>query len=288
MAQLTFAAGSPSSAPAGELPGHLDDPRDQGRDDLLAGLAARLGRVADDTGRGDVAQHVHRHDRRPAPCASSRTCRTTSTADRPLAPLRRGRRHRGVASESTIRWPSASASEVSASSAWIIGPSIAARTSAARSHHWTRKTRRPVVSIVWFTATVSAAMLPPWPLTAIRRSKPWWASESQTSRKTCRNVVVESLQAAGELHVVPGERHVQRRRHEQPDALLLPRLGGAAGRARARSGSRCRAADGGRAARSSRSGAARRPHRAVCTASTSGQVIRSRKCSVTRPPRTRR
>src|SRR5205823_12097449 len=35
-------------------------------------------------------------------------------------------------------------------------------------------------------------MLPPCPLTARRFSKPWWTSESQTSRNTCRKVVVES------------------------------------------------------------------------------------------------
>src|SRR5256885_1813202 len=34
-------------------------------------------------------------------------------------------------------------------------------------------------------------MLPPCPLTASRFSKPWWTSESQTSRKTCRKVVVD-------------------------------------------------------------------------------------------------
>src|SRR5690242_12174777 len=34
-------------------------------------------------------------------------------------------------------------------------------------------------------------MLPPCPLTATRFSKPWWTSESHTSRKTCRKVVVE-------------------------------------------------------------------------------------------------
>src|SRR5919204_6381321 len=40
-------------------------------------------------------------------------------------------------------------------------------------------------------------MLPPWPLTATRFSKPWWTSESQTSRKTCRKVVVESRMLPG-------------------------------------------------------------------------------------------
>src|SRR5579859_6980737 len=40
-------------------------------------------------------------------------------------------------------------------------------------------------------------MLPPCPLTAIRFSKPWWASESQTSRKTWKNVVVDSRTEPG-------------------------------------------------------------------------------------------
>ena len=66
-------------------------------------------------------------------------------------------------------------------------------------------------------------MLPPWPLTATRCSKPWWTSESQTSRKTWKNVVVDRRIAARELHVVPGQRHVQRRGDEQDrDALLSP------------------------------------------------------------------
>ena len=40
-------------------------------------------------------------------------------------------------------------------------------------------------------------MLPPWPLTATRFSKPWWASESQTSRNTWKNVVVDRRIAPG-------------------------------------------------------------------------------------------
>src|SRR5262245_28294117 len=35
-------------------------------------------------------------------------------------------------------------------------------------------------------------MLPPWPFTATSVSKPWCTSESQTSRKTCKSVVVDS------------------------------------------------------------------------------------------------
>ncbi|HYZ02477.1 MAG TPA: hypothetical protein VFA92_13355 [Candidatus Binatia bacterium] len=51
-----------------------------------------------------------------------------------------------VALPMSTRWPSASAIEVSASSAWTMGPSTPASTSAARSHHCTRNTRRPVSS----------------------------------------------------------------------------------------------------------------------------------------------
>jgi hypothetical protein len=89
-----------------------------------------------------------------------------------------------VASASTTRWPSASAIDVSASSAWISGPSTSARTSAA------------VLEAVVDERVADLAE----DLQERRRREP---------------------HAARELHVVPGERHVQCRRDEQADPLLL-------------------------------------------------------------------
>ena len=115
-------------------------------DDPLAGLGAGAGRVADDAGFGDVAEHVHRDDHLRAGVAHA-----VLAERRPLEPrsLDGGAAIPGVARSRDPSRPAGRARSRATSRLPRRGssaPRCRASASAARSHHWTRKTRRPVVS----------------------------------------------------------------------------------------------------------------------------------------------
>ena len=207
---------------SGHLLADLDDAGDRARR-RSARRSRRRARVASPTtpDARDVAEHVHRHDHARARSRACRSGRTTSTAGpRPCTAAPRSQASR-VARSSSTRWPSASASEVSASSAWIIGPSISASTSDGEIPPLDEEDAaagRLEVVVDGDGQRGDVAAVPVHGdevLEAVVDERVADLAEDLEERRR------REAHRARELHVVPGERHVQRRRDEELDALLL-------------------------------------------------------------------
>src|SRR4051794_9609757 len=211
---------------SGQLLADLDDAGDQDREHLLARLGARLRRVADHSGGRDVAQHVHRHDhagpagahlvapeRRPRQprvpdggAAVVRVARRAVFVDRlPERHRERGLRllgvdHRPLDVREHVRGQVPPLDEEHAA----VG-----RLEVVVDRD---RERRDVAAVPVDREEVLEAV--------VGERVADLAEDLQEGRR-------REAHRAGKLHVVPGERHVERRRDEDAEALVGRQVGGA-------------------------------------------------------------